>query len=360
MSNSPTTDTVHATTALIADAEESHGLFQFTDMADDLFEIEPHRQRHYIDHSYAPRNIVDGWFRSQGEQVATNFNTKHGPSLTLNTIEHSYTHGDYTTALALSQAWLAANTSTTTILNTGSTKLNSRDVLEIAARCELKLGRPAAALAFMSQIKDTLRDPGLAFFHGKLLRLNGCHSNAVEYFLDYLDMRGNDYTAWVEISHVFQQLSTAIQSQLDTSLDPLANITHADWKSLDRATRTRLSEEMTHLAYLTLQKAFHYLQQSYKHTQRPINPFSMAHERTEVSRMTAERDHLISQLGIHAAQSSELSFVDIKMDKARLVQVGFSVDTACRFAEKLAAKNTKLGGSHAEGDDSDGEGVIAE
>ena len=42
------------------DTKESHGLFQFTGFSDDLFNVEPARQRHFIDRTYVPTDTIDG------------------------------------------------------------------------------------------------------------------------------------------------------------------------------------------------------------------------------------------------------------------------------------------------------------
>ncbi|KAL2918811.1 hypothetical protein HK105_201645 [Polyrhizophydium stewartii] len=187
-------------------AEESHGLFQFPD-SDDLFDEGPRRVRHVVARSYEPRETTDGWFHDDTQDVAERFQAKQGGNLVLNAIEHRFMRRDYAGALAMCQSWLSENGKL-------DKPYKPNEVLDIASRCALRLGRPAEALAVIEQVQDR-RDPGLQFALARLLRLNGRHAEAIVWLLGYLDQRLTDYAAWAEISRCFAGLASSGIAGLD-------------------------------------------------------------------------------------------------------------------------------------------------
>ncbi|KAJ8324385.1 hypothetical protein QVD99_002417 [Batrachochytrium dendrobatidis] len=303
------------------DTKESHGLFQFTGFSDDLFDVEPARQRHFIDRTYVPTDTIDGWFKQTPIEAAQHFNTKHGPTHTLYTIEYHYAQHNYSAALDLCHQWLQSNASSKTLFN-------PRDVLEIAARCEMRTGRPEKAYELMQQIPESMHDPCVLFLRGRILCATQRFNRSLVCFLDYLNIRGEDYTAWTEISHVCSALARCKVKQVDETL-----CNNCVGNNEDISDETVSQVFLT--AYLSIQKALYYLERSHRIFSRPENPFAMAHWRTEVACIKQKLDELVSMLKQMGQYVDENSYKNAKIDQDKLAEAGLDENVIHRLITKL-------------------------
>ncbi|KAJ3182749.1 hypothetical protein HDU87_008088 [Geranomyces variabilis] len=159
---------------LVRDAVEAHGIVQFTasqtksDNRDDDWLIaamadaeaaaeEPapvKAPRHFIDRDYVMRATYDGCFHAPSlDAIPSIFALKQGPNSLVSSMEHLYVAGDYAGTLAVAEAWRATNA-------TSKKKFKETEVLEITARCMLRLGEPAHAATFLDAHRSASTDAG--------------------------------------------------------------------------------------------------------------------------------------------------------------------------------------------------------
>jgi hypothetical protein len=162
-------------------AQESHGLFQFTT---DFFEVEEVKIRHVTASQYTPTPTVIGGFLADLD-VDQKFTEKIGPHQVLDAIHYHYMKREWELVLQLCDEYIAANE---------TRQLNLNDVLDIASRACLKLEKVERAMDYISRANCTL--PGLIFTKAHVCRLAGHHHLSIKLLLEYLDDRTNDYTAW--------------------------------------------------------------------------------------------------------------------------------------------------------------------
>ncbi|KAJ3088220.1 hypothetical protein HK102_009272 [Quaeritorhiza haematococci] len=193
-------------------AEEHHGLFQFVD--DSLFESEEKRVRHHVDKTYQCRLARFGWFEEQSKDVFKSFATKKlGPNEVLSTIEWSYLCGNYKKTLLLCRDFIVANN------RPRKKRLAIHEVVEIAARCAVRLGQFELALQ-LYESHEMKKEPGYVLLRGKLLRKAGKHKGApasFESLQEYIKWRSNDYVGWKEIAYLFDDLIRAHHDLTDAN-----------------------------------------------------------------------------------------------------------------------------------------------
>ncbi|KAI8920189.1 hypothetical protein DFJ77DRAFT_423460, partial [Powellomyces hirtus] len=141
-----------------AAADESHGIFQFTNTdnedddwlrammvdanAEDVAPAKP--VRHFIDRTHVMRATYDGCFHAPSlAEIPSVFATKLGPNSLISSMEHLYILGDFSGALAVAEGYLSANR------QSGQKRIKETEVVEIAARCCLRLNQPTRAAEFI-------------------------------------------------------------------------------------------------------------------------------------------------------------------------------------------------------------------
>ncbi|KAJ3187475.1 hypothetical protein HDU85_006764 [Gaertneriomyces sp. JEL0708] len=195
-------------------AAESHGIFQFTEDDEwllsiaDAEEVAPKKERHVIDWDYQMKATYEGWYRILDvSHVAERFKEKLGGNEVIHAIEHSYYHKDFEHALKLVREYLTVNAKR-------KKPYKDWEVLEIGARCCLKLGKVDEALnEFVNPLMEQTREPGQIFLAGQVYSRAGRHTDAMDTFIRYLARRTKDYEAWVEISQILDRLSVVHPEQ---------------------------------------------------------------------------------------------------------------------------------------------------
>ncbi|KAJ3160709.1 hypothetical protein HDU86_000468 [Geranomyces michiganensis] len=156
-------------------AAEAHGIVQFTTpqktsahnddddwLAAMMVDAEAAEQeqapvkksRHFIDRNHVMKASYDGWFHAPSlDAIPSIFASKQGPNALISSMEHLYVAGDYAGTLAVAEAWLAANAALTK-------KYKETEVLEIVARCMLRLGEPARTAAFLDAHRSASTEAG--------------------------------------------------------------------------------------------------------------------------------------------------------------------------------------------------------
>jgi tetratricopeptide (TPR) repeat protein len=103
-----------------------------------------------------------------------------------------------------------------------------KEFLEIKARVLNRLGRFNEGLEIIDLIQSSFNtkkiDPSLTFLKGQLNSKVGNYLEALNCFLDYLNSRTDDYSAWVEMSRIAVQISKGT--------DIFHGITAHDWNVL--------------------------------------------------------------------------------------------------------------------------------
>ncbi|KNC99640.1 uncharacterized protein SPPG_05023 [Spizellomyces punctatus DAOM BR117] len=258
-------------------AVESHGLFQFAEDDEWLFQIlqadepvAPKRQRHFIDWSYRMNATLDGWFHKNPDPLSKRFNTKLGPNELVNAMEHHYLYKNYDAALSLSLEYLHLNSALPKPMKAG-------EALEIAGRCALKLGRVDQALLITEPLEMS-KEPGQLFFRAHLLRLNHRPVKALDRFITYLNIRTNDPNAWQEIAAILS---------LSKECKPwaLLSLTHARYL-LTRSQRlpTPITERNASVVLASLDKRIEQLEQECGDQvpdERVLESFGLTRDQTE-------------------------------------------------------------------------------
>ncbi|KAJ3320753.1 hypothetical protein HDV06_005046 [Boothiomyces sp. JEL0866] len=184
-------------------ATEEHGIFQFTNFGDDLFETEEKRVRHFIDKSYVPDETVLGKFVQIEEADNGFFSTKFGPQQLQNAMEWEYYKSDYRKCLDLCLKWIELNESCKK-----EKQFKMGEIYEIACRCSLKLKKLDLALHYAERIlASNGKEPGVMFLVSQVFNQCSRYREAIELITKYLDYRRNDYLAYVELADIFDKMS---------------------------------------------------------------------------------------------------------------------------------------------------------
>jgi hypothetical protein len=72
-----------------------------------------------------------------------------------------------------------------------------------AAQCAAHLGKNDLALTLLTAVEPSV-DPDFVFLKGKILRLNQRCTESLQAFKQYIEIRGNDYTALKELAYLFE------------------------------------------------------------------------------------------------------------------------------------------------------------
>ncbi|KAJ3276036.1 hypothetical protein HDV01_006206 [Terramyces sp. JEL0728] len=184
-------------------ATEEHGIFQFTEFSDDLFETQEKKIRHFIDKSYIPDESVHGSFVTHHEATQVLFDTKFGPQQLQNALEWAYYRKQYRECLDMCLKWIELNQ---------NCKLEKQykmgEIYEIACRSSLKLKDLDSALKFAELVlQSNGKEPGVMFLVAQVFTLSAKYTESTELLVKYLDYRRNDYLAYVELSIIFEKLS---------------------------------------------------------------------------------------------------------------------------------------------------------
>ncbi|KXS21896.1 hypothetical protein M427DRAFT_65805 [Gonapodya prolifera JEL478] len=86
---------------------------------------------------------------------------------------------------------------------------STKEIDEVAARCEGKLGNWSSAVMEMEKLANLENEPGLFFFHGCALGNTGRYRDALSILQKYSDLRG-DYLVWLKMSEIVQQWAESL------------------------------------------------------------------------------------------------------------------------------------------------------
>lgn len=179
-------------------AVESHGIFQFPDFDDELFEENLERRQIEVDKTYIPENSIYGDFGTE-----LSFDSKNGPLSMQKEIEYSYYRRDWKRVLNLSENWILENNKLIE-----KDRYKSTEVLLINMRVYLKLGRHAEALCLIPSFSDgNAKETSTMYLFSTVYKFNGMHLEAIELLVKCLTVRHSDYKAWREIGHNFKALA---------------------------------------------------------------------------------------------------------------------------------------------------------
>jgi tetratricopeptide (TPR) repeat protein len=130
-----------------------------------------------------PRNfITDTWFFTEQDTTKSLQVTR-----LLYLINYFYSIREYDQTLTIIQQALDLN------------HTKKKELLEIKARVFKRLGRFREALEILDQLKT---DASILFLKGQLHLKAGNYCSGLESFVDYLNIRPDDYSAWLEMSRI--------------------------------------------------------------------------------------------------------------------------------------------------------------
>ncbi|CAJ0750855.1 20135_t:CDS:10 [Entrophospora sp. SA101] len=158
---------------------------------------------------YVPLYVYDGWYHKP-PKVAINLllQEKFGPTQLKNSIENYYFKKSYQEALRLSLEYIdfVEKSNNHNLANDGSSNSNvynnpnrltsTREMLEIASQCALKLGD--IELAVKCADKLVSNEPGHINLKGMIYS-----KDSIKWFVKYQKIRKNDYIVWKEIGKTF-------------------------------------------------------------------------------------------------------------------------------------------------------------
>ncbi|KAJ3196735.1 hypothetical protein HK101_007967 [Irineochytrium annulatum] len=160
----------------------------------DLFHVpSPKAKRSTRPQDYTARWVHEGWVLDKPQSFEAQFDTKMGPNELLSGIERLYLLRRYSDALPLARRWIACNARR-------RKPILHHEIYDLASRCAWRLGDINEALTLLQPAIEMSHDPGILFFHSKLLALKGSQEDAVRGFRRYLELRTTDYMAWKEIA----------------------------------------------------------------------------------------------------------------------------------------------------------------
>jgi tetratricopeptide (TPR) repeat protein len=139
---------------------------------------------------YPRKFITDIWFYKEEETTKSLQVTR-----LLYLINYFYSIREYDQTLTIIQQALDLN------------HTKKKELLEIKARVFKRLGRFREALEILDLLKT---DASILFLKGQLHSKAGNYCNGLESFVDYLKIRPDDYSAWLEMSmitHLIQEES---------------------------------------------------------------------------------------------------------------------------------------------------------
>nr|CAG8441242.1 13343_t:CDS:2 [Entrophospora candida] len=158
---------------------------------------------------YVPLYVYDGWYHKPPEVVINLLlQEKFGPTQLKNSIENYYFKKNYQEALRLSLEYIdfVEKSNNHNLANDGSSNSNvynnpnrltsTREMLEIASQCALKLGD--IELAVKCADKLVSNEPGHINLKGMIYS-----KDSIKWFVKYQKIRKNDYIVWKEIGKTF-------------------------------------------------------------------------------------------------------------------------------------------------------------
>ncbi|RUP48806.1 hypothetical protein BC936DRAFT_143933 [Jimgerdemannia flammicorona] len=163
------------------------------------------------------------WFNSV-KPVSTIMLDRSGPNELKSSIEYHYLHGRHAHALTLALQYIHYVEQ-----NRGQTRVQSaREMLEIAARCSIRVGDIPTAVTCVEKIESN--EPGLWLFRGEVYEAAGRFADSIRSYIRYNLLRKSDYNVWKHMG------TTLFSASLSTTSLPLPNLS-------------------THLAHLCLLRA---------------------------------------------------------------------------------------------------------
>ncbi|KAL1918424.1 uncharacterized protein VTP21DRAFT_3084 [Calcarisporiella thermophila] len=180
-----------------ADAEELHGIFHLINVEDDSGDDAPREEAHSIPKAETPSCYnakIDSteWFLvNPNDDVAGVLAERDGYNRLIYSINQYYAKREYADALCLVKKYLQCS----------SKRRGMKDIMEIAARCCLRLNRVEEAVEYIQMLDSN--DPGPLRFKAEVYILAGRKREALEYIVRYHKARKQDHIAWRQTADIF-------------------------------------------------------------------------------------------------------------------------------------------------------------